>query len=79
MNKHGITVWINEPVDILAKRLLPQKDHRPLIQNLSDAELKQFLSDKLAERAHFYLQAAHHLQGADISDAGFAKIIKQHA
>lgn len=78
MNKNGITVWIDETVDVLAKRLEPEKDHRPLIQHLSDVELKTFLANKLAERTPFYQQATYHLQGNAISDAGFAEIIKKH-
>ena len=79
MNQNGITVWIDEPMEVLVERLLPEKDHRPLIQHLSDAELRQFLERKSVERLHFYLQASYRLQGNGISDAGFAKIIKQHA
>jgi len=79
MNEQGITIWIDEPVDVLVARLQPEKEHRPLIKNLSDAELKQFLTDKLVQRFPFYHQATYHLQGNAISDAGFAKILKQHA
>lgn len=79
MNEAGITVWIDEPVEVLVARLQPEKEHRPLIKNLSDAELKQFLTDKLVQRFPFYHQATYHLQGNAISDAGFAKILKQHA
>lgn len=78
MNKNGITVWIDEPIEVLAKRLEPEKAHRPLIRELSDAELKTFLANKLAERTPFYQQATYHLQGNAISDAGFAEIIKKH-
>lgn len=79
MNEQGITVWIDEPVEVLMARLQPEKEHRPLIKNLSDSELKQFLTDKLVQRFPFYHQATYHLQGNAISDAGFAKILKQHA
>ena len=79
MNKQGITVWIDEPVDLLVQRLIPGKENRPLIKNLSNEELHAFLSGKLAQRSQFYSQAAYHLQGDAISDEGFAKIIKQHA
>jgi shikimate kinase len=78
MNTHGVTVWIDEPVDVLVERLIPEKDHRPLIRHLSSEELHTFLSGKLAERIHFYRQATHHLQGDAISDGSFAKIIKQN-
>lgn len=79
MNSQGITIWIDEPVAVLTERLKPGRAHRPLIRDLSDAELGQFLTNKLAERAGFYQQATYHLQGDAISDAGFAKIIRQHA
>jgi shikimate kinase len=79
MNNQGITIWIDEPVSTLIERLLPEKAHRPLIQKLSDTELQQFLTDKLAERSSFYQQATYHLQVDAISDAAFAKIINQHA
>lgn len=79
MNEQGITIWIDEPVDTLLQRLKPEKEHRPLIKALSDEELKQFLTEKLVQRYPFYHQATYHLKGDTISDAGFAKIIKQHA
>lgn len=79
MNKHGITIWIDEPIDVLVERLIPGKEFRPLIKNLSNEELHAFLSGKLAERSQFYSKATHHLTGNAISDEGFAKIIKQHA
>jgi len=78
MNKHGITIWIDEPIETLVERLKPEKDHRPLIKDLSDDELESFLRKKLAERVAFYHQAKYHLQGNAISDAGFAKIIKEN-
>jgi shikimate kinase len=78
MNQQGITIWIDEPVEVLVKRLLPEKEQRPLIKNLTDEELSRFLSEKLKERKPFYGQAVYHLKGNEISDQGFAKIIKQH-
>ena len=78
MNKHGITIWVDEPIDTLVERLKPEKDHRPLIKDLSDEQLGIFLTNKLTERAAFYGQAKYHLQGDAISDAGFAKIIKEN-
>jgi shikimate kinase len=79
MNEQGITIWIDEPVEVLVARLQPEKEFRPLIKDLSDEALKQFLTDKLVQRYPFYQQATYHLHGNAISDAGFAKIIKQHA
>ena len=30
MNKHGITIWLDEPIEILVERLKPGKELRPL-------------------------------------------------
>lgn len=79
MNDHGITIWIDEPIETLAERLKKEKAHRPLIKDLDDEELFHFLSIKLSERSKFYDQCQHHLQGNNISDRSFAKIIQQHA
>jgi len=79
MNKHGITIWIDEAVEVLAERLKKEKAHRPLIKDLDDEELLHFLSIKLSERSKFYNQCQYHLQGDKISDRSFAEILQQHA
>lgn len=78
MNAHGITIWIDETPGVLVKRLRPEKNHRPLIKDLSDDQLQDFLSRKLAERSVFYAQARHHLKGAEISLKSFHQIIQSH-
>lgn len=74
MNAHGITIWLDEPVHILADRLLPEKDHRPLIQNLDEQGIHAFLQKKLEERTPFYSQASFRLQSNDLSLAKLADI-----
>jgi shikimate kinase len=77
MNKHGITIWIDESLNVLSRRLKKEKAHRPLIKDLSDNELHNFLSSKLAERSPFYSQAQYRLQDDNISDSSFAKIFRK--
>lgn len=79
MNSQGITVWIDEPVEVLAERLKPEKAHRPLIRDLSDDALIDYLTAKRIERKPFYGQATYHIQTEDINDKWFAKLIKDHA
>lgn len=57
MNQSGTTVWINTPLDILYKRLVAEKDKRPLIKELSDDQLRNFISKKFADRKIYYEQA----------------------
>ena len=76
MNDHGITIFIDEDVEILTERLKKEKAHRPLIKDLSDAELHNFLSEKLQNRYPFYSRAQYHLKGNKISALSFAEILK---
>ena len=66
MNKNGTTVWIDETIEVLAERLKPEKEHRPLIKNLTDDELKDFLYEKLEERKQYYAHAKIHLKEKDL-------------
>ena len=43
MNSQGVTIWIDEPINIIVERLITEKTHLPLIKDLSDNELHQFL------------------------------------
>ncbi len=42
MKKEGIVIWLDESVEVLVKRLSPEKQQRPLIANLSDSEIARF-------------------------------------
>ena len=75
MNDHGITIWVDEPLEVLSERLKKEKAHRPLIKDLSDKQLQNFLSQKLAERLTYYSQSKHHLKGDQISESSFAQIL----
>ena len=57
MNQAGTTVWINTPQDTLFDRLLLEKDKRPLIKELSDEQVKNFISKKIIDRKIYYEQA----------------------
>lgn len=57
MNQQGTCVFLDTPVEILAKRLLPERAHRPLLQPYNEATLPAFIQSKLEERMYFYQQA----------------------
>ena len=75
MNENGITIWIDEPIEIIRKRLLKEKSHRPLIANVADEDLYSFLSDMREKRSVYYAKAKHNLKQDEISEQGFLKII----
>ena len=78
MKKEGIVIWLDESVDILVKRLVEEKAHRPLIADLSEQDLTKFIKDKLVERHAFYSQANYRLSTDQITDVKLKQIIQQH-
>lgn len=75
MNEYGTTIWLDEPVDVLAERLKKEKDHRPLIKHLSNEDLANFLKNKLAERVPFYSQSQLHLSSRELATANFHELL----
>ena len=57
MNQSGTTVWINTPIDTLFNRLKEEKSRRPLIKDLSEVQLRNFIIKKFADRKIYYEQA----------------------
>ena len=79
MKKEGIVIWLDESVEILVQRLLAEKAHRPLIANLSDEAITNFIQQKLVERHAFYQQANYRLSSDQITEAGLKKLISKQA
>lgn len=79
MNKHGITVWLDQPIEILLGRLKSAKASRPLIANLADTDLRSFLEKQLEQRREFYSMAKYRLSEKDISNQGLELIMKENA
>ena len=57
MQQAGTTVWINTALELLYQRLVKEKEKRPLIKELTDEQLKSFISKKFADRKIYYEQA----------------------
>jgi shikimate kinase len=57
MHQAGTTVWINTPLDQLYERLVKEKDKRPLIKDLTDDQLRNYIQKKYADRKIYYEQA----------------------
>lgn len=54
MNVNGITIFFDEDIDVIYNRLLNDKSNRPLISNLSNSDLYNYISNKLNERKKYY-------------------------
>lgn len=75
MNDNGITIWIDEPLSIIASRLLKEKAHRPLIANIADEDLENFFYAMREKRKPFYAKAKHHLNSGSLNDKHFLAIL----
>ncbi len=67
MNSNGITIYISLNVPSLVSRLKNAKSGRPAIKDLGEDELKNFITNKLAEREKFYSKAKFMVSGIDLT------------
>jgi len=51
------SIYLKLGIPTLVERLVKEKQHRPLITNISDAELPEFVGKHLFERSPFYARA----------------------
>jgi shikimate kinase len=58
MKRQGTTVWMHCSIDCLYKRLVEDKESRPLLKNLSDQQLKAYIIKKFSDRKIYYQQAS---------------------
>ena len=72
MNAHGTTLYLNLSPAELANRLQHQKETRPLLSAVKNADLEHFIAEKLEARAPFYLQA-HHILTQNNAAENFAE------
>lgn len=57
MNRHGITVWLNPPMEVLLERLERENLHRPVLQGKHGEALRTLVEERLNARIPFYSQA----------------------
>jgi len=57
MNEIGTTIYLKTSPTLLAARLHHEKEFRPLLAEVQEDDLHEFIAKKLEERERFYLQA----------------------
>mgnify|MGYP005838341573 CR=1 FL=1 len=65
MNNAGQTVYLEMTAAALMSRLIYSRSKRPLIAELDDSELDQFIRKSLAEREKWYRKSMHIMEGLD--------------
>jgi shikimate kinase len=57
MHELGLVIYLNTSLLTLIKRLKDERELRPLLKDLSDAEFHPFVEDLLSRRVQYYKQA----------------------
>lgn len=58
MNEQGVTIYLKASPKLLLSRLKTETHKRPLLAGRTDADLLDFIENKIAERAQFYEKAS---------------------
>lgn len=72
--ENTLSFYLKASIKTLLNRLETQKDQRPLVANLSNDELKEYISKHLFERSYYYEQAAHNI---NINDIEITRIVSK--
>lgn len=82
MNKNGLTIFIEVPVDILYGRLKQLQEGRPMIAQKSPEELRNYIEDLLEQRRTCYQQAKytvrHPVSAGDLAELIQAEGLKNN-
>lgn len=54
-----VSFYLKASIETLYGRLSKEKEHRPLIANMQEDQMKEFIAISLFERSYFYHQASH--------------------
>ncbi len=74
MNENGLTVYLHASSQELMDNILKEKEKRPLVKHLNEAEVLFFIQKKLEERIPFYERAKIRLRVEDLNEESFKKI-----
>jgi shikimate kinase len=77
MNANGITVYLKTDSQLLLNRLKSETDNRPLLRGKTDAELLEFIKNKVADRTPFYEKAKIIVEQNEDGDEIIFEILKR--
>ncbi|RUT79339.1 shikimate kinase [Ancylomarina longa] len=75
MNGMGLTLYIEGSPELLRDRVTSSKTERPLVKNLSQEELLQYIQRHLMIRLPFYEQANYKIVSGNLELQDFFKIL----
>lgn len=66
MNQHGITVYLQASAAALFSRLRNSREDRPLLKDVSEAQLLEIIRQHLEQREPYYLKANITVEALDL-------------
>lgn len=57
MQAHGLTIYLNPPIEKIVPRIMQNPKRRPLFRGLKEGQLRKKLSEFLEKRGEFYSKA----------------------
>jgi shikimate kinase len=77
INKNGRSIWLNPPVGFIVSRLKNAPNTRPILNGLSDEELKLKIETQLEERKAFYSKATLIYNTSEKKENDFINLVKE--
>lgn len=78
MNNNGTTIYLSALPQYIFNSVAAEKDKRPLIKKINEAELLFFIEQKLKEREPFYKQAKFILPVDELDENSLSTLNPQH-
>lgn len=76
INEHGTSVYLQLHPGSLFHRIAQSKEKRPLIKDLSDTDLMDYIMTQIALRERFYKLAHHTIKGESLNIDALIKKVK---
>ena len=79
MNASGISLYLKTDIETLTKRLLAERNHRPLLRGLKDEELALAIQALLFKREEYYTKCKHSIDMDQDPESTFVEIFESYA
>ena len=78
VKKAGLVIYLQTNERALRQRLLSSKNQRPLLKNMSEEEVLNFIKTKVKEREIFYNEAHIKVNGLNLTTVALIKAIEEY-
>ena len=57
INQSGLSIYLKQSASVIQQRLINKKSMRPLLKNMDEFEMLEFIQQHIGEREYYYLKA----------------------